>query len=438
MKVEKRLLARVEGTAELELIWKDGHIYDAKVRVASSRGIERVLEGRPFMDALAITPRVCGICGHAHLMACVKALEDAIGQVKLSQKAKLVRDITLMIEMVQNHIKWFYLFVMPDFIRLGEKLEEFEPFRGKKWKSAISIASEAVKIIAIFGGQWPHSSYAVPGGITSNFTNADLSKALSILDKVTDFFLEETVGMSMESFQSSKKFGYWEELKGDVKLFAELCAKYGLDKIGLSYGRFLTGGEVFPCISPGHFTGEKKLCSLNISKIKETDISPYSGAKVVRYNGLPYETGPLSRQFLSGNPFIKRLYKIYRDSYMVRVLSRLLEIWELIDATREKLLYLYALIKEPSYYTLHQKSERVTGEGIGIVEAARGTLIHNVRIEKGTVIKYDIITPSVWNLGPRCERYLGVAERAMIGLKNPIHAEMVLRSFDACSVCTTH
>ncbi|MGB9873528.1 MAG: nickel-dependent hydrogenase large subunit, partial [Hydrogenobacter sp.] len=148
MKIEKRLLSRVEGTAELELIWGNGYVQDVKIKIPSSRGIEKVLEGRPFMDALVITPRVCGICGHAHLMACVRALEDAVGNVKLTQKAKLVRDITLTVEMIQNHIKWFYLFVMPDFIRLGEKIEDFEPFKGKKWKKAINVSSNVVKVIA--------------------------------------------------------------------------------------------------------------------------------------------------------------------------------------------------------------------------------------------------------------------------------------------------
>jgi Ni,Fe-hydrogenase I large subunit len=438
VRIEKRLLSRVEGTAELELIWGNGYVEDVKIKIPSSRGIERVLEGRPFMDALVITPRVCGICGHAHLMACVRALEDAIGNVKLTQKAKLVRDITLTVEMIQNHIKWFYLFVMPDFIKLGEKIEDFEPFKGKKWKKAINVSSQVVKIIAIFGGQWPHSSYAVPGGITSNFTTSDISRALSIAESVAEFFLEDVVGMDEEGFRSFRSAGLWEELKGDIGLFVNLCIKHKLEKVGSSYGRLLTGGEVFPCITPGHFTGEKKLCSLNLSKIKEVGSPSYSSVKVVRYNGLPYETGPLSRQFLSNNPFIKKLYKAYKDSYMTRVMARLLEIWELLDAIREKLYGLYALIKEPSYYHPYQKVEKVSGEGLGMVEAARGTLIHRVHISKGIITKYHIITPSVWNLGPRCEKYLGVAEKAIIGLEHPLHAEMVLRSFDVCSVCTTH
>ncbi len=430
-------MSRVEGTAELELSWKNGQINDAKVRIPTSRGIERVLEGRPFMDALVITPRVCGICGHAHLMACVKAIEDAIGKVKLSRKAKLLRDITLLIEIIHNHIKWFYLFVMPDFLRLGEGLNGFEPFRGEKWKKALNVSSELLKIVALFGGQWPHSSYAVPGGITSNPTYSDVSKALLILDRVFLFFLEDMVGMGEDDFQSIRGAGLWEDVRGDLGIFIELCMKHRMEEFGISYNRFITGGEVFPFVSPGHFTGEKKLCFFNLSKVKECYESPYSAARAVRYGGLPYETGPLARQFLSGNPFIKRVHKSFKDSYVTRVISRVLEVWEMLVAVKDKLISIYTSVDEPSFYSSYRKPEDISGSGVGIVEAARGTLIHRVWIEKGAIVRYQIITPSVWNLGPRCERFLGVAEKAIVGLRNPVQAEMVLRSFDVCSVCTT-
>ncbi|MFN3814005.1 MAG: nickel-dependent hydrogenase large subunit [Aquificaceae bacterium] len=437
MRIERRLLSRVEGVAELELFWKNGQVNDAKVRIPTSRGIEKVLEGRPFMDALVITPRVCGICGHAHLMACVRAIEDVIGKVKLSRKSKLLRDVTLLMEIVNNHIKWFYLFVMPDFLRLGGGLSEFEPFSGEKWKKAINVSSELLKIVALFGGQWPHSSYAVPGGITSNPTHSDLSKALLILDRAFLFFLEDMVGMREDDFQNIRNAGLWEDIKGDLGVFIELSIKYRMEKVGMSYNRFITGGEIFPCVSQGHFTGEKKLCFFNLSKIKECHESSYSAAKAVRYGGLPYETGPLPRQFLSGNPFIRRMHKSFKDSYVTRVVSRVLEVWEMLVTVKDKLISLYTFIDEPSFYTSYKRIEGVSGSGVGIAEAARGTLIHRVWIEKGTIVRYRIITPSVWNLGPRCERFLGVAEKAMVGLENPVQAEMVLRSFDVCSVCTT-
>jgi len=77
MKIERKVLNRVEGDIELKLLWKSGKVEDAFLSAGGYRGFEKLLKGRPYMDALVIVPRVCGICGHAHLMAGVKAIEDA-------------------------------------------------------------------------------------------------------------------------------------------------------------------------------------------------------------------------------------------------------------------------------------------------------------------------------------------------------------------------
>ena len=113
MKVSKKLLTRLEGEAELKLFWQGEKIKDAYISVPNYRGFERILMGKPVMDALVINPRICGICGHAHLRATVEAIEDSLKragyEVTITEKARLFRDITLSLEIIQNHIKWFYL-----------------------------------------------------------------------------------------------------------------------------------------------------------------------------------------------------------------------------------------------------------------------------------------------------------------------------------------
>ncbi len=430
MRIEKRVLLRVEGNAQLELEWKDSVIVDAKIITLGSRRIEKVLEGRPLMDALVITPRVCGICGHAHLMASVEAMENVLGEIEIPKKARIVRELTLSLEKIQNHIKWFYLFLMPDFIRLGEKLPDFEPYRGSKWRKAVNISSEASKTIALFAGQWPHASYSVPGGITSNPDSYQVSLAFQIIEKIKEFFLREIVGMEEYEYEKLEKLGLWERLKGDIGTFIELTLEYGLDNNGKSYNRMLAFNNVLP------FPSEKKILPLEPSKIQIYPDSSYSETYVVRYKGLPYETGPLARMFFLNNQIVKRLFRNYSSSFISRVLARVLEIWKLLLEVEEHLNSLLPIIGEPSCLDLIDKVNNISGDGMGVVEAARGTLIHKMKVEKGKIVEYKIITPSMWNLGPRCKKFLGVAEKAMLGLDNPIYAEMVLKSFDACSVCT--
>jgi len=413
MKIEKVVLTRVEGEATLKLSWDKGIIKDAKVCFYSTRGIGKVLKDRPFMDALVINPRICGICGHAHLIATVKALEDALGVKEIPKKARITRQVTQITEMLQNHVKWFYLFVMPDFFKLKDNLSEFEPFKGKKWKKTVKLSSQIVKIIALFGGQWPHSSYSVPGGITSNFSEREVIKALNLVKEVRNSL----------------------EIKKDLELFLELCEEFRFLEIGRAYNRFLSGGGLAYCFKPSYKKGKGKVCKFNVKHVQELKPPEYSQVNPVRYKGLPYETGPLARELISKNQSVVRLYKEYGDSYAVRVAARLTEIEDLLNILEKLLKELLNVLEEPSCFWEDNKEK--SGEGFGVVEAARGTLIHKVVIEKGKIKDYRVITPSQWNLGPRCEKYLGVAEKAIIGLDSEIKAQMVLRSFDLCSVCTT-
>ncbi|RUM62344.1 MAG: Ni,Fe-hydrogenase large subunit, partial [Persephonella sp.] len=98
-KIKKTVLNRVEGEIELKLIWEDGKIKDAFVIAPNFRGFEFILEGKPPLDTLVITPRVCGICGHAHLIATTNVLEALYKEngynIEVSEKAKLIRNITL-------------------------------------------------------------------------------------------------------------------------------------------------------------------------------------------------------------------------------------------------------------------------------------------------------------------------------------------------------
>lgn len=79
----------------------------------------------------------------------------------------------------------------------------------------------------------------------------------------------------------------------------------------------------------------------------------------------------------------------------------------------------------------------INSEGVGIVEAARGSLIHKVKIKKGLIQSYDIITPTVWNLGNGSKKHPAIAQNAIIGVNDIKKADFIFKSFDICSVCTT-
>ena len=81
--------------------------------------------------------------------------------------------------------------------------------------------------------------------------------------------------------------------------------------------------------------------------------------------------------------------------------------------------------------------DKLHGEGIGVIEAPRGSLIHYVVAQQGVIESYDIITPTVWNLGNGDKENPSTAQKAIIGLNSFTKADFILKSFDVCSVCTT-
>jgi hydrogenase large subunit len=95
-------------------------------------------------------------------------------------------------------------------------------------------------------------------------------------------------------------------------------------------------------------------------------------------------------------------------------------------------------LSQPSYVKPALALKKLSSEGIGSVEAARGSLIHKVKIHEGIIQEYQIITPTQWNLSNGTKTNPATAQKAMQGLLDKKTATIVFKSFDVCSVCTTH
>lgn len=445
------LIERIEGEARLNSTWKNGVISDARIDFLNFRGFEYILEGKTPLDALVYTPRICGICGQAHLKATVDALENLyenIGEkLVVSQKAKILRQIGLNIEVIDSHIKWFYMFIMPDIVKLDTKdLSIYEPLRGKKWLQASKASSETIKALAIIAGQWPHSSYMIPGGVMSDPTQMDLINMQNYLQIALKFFEEEISGVNLENYLNFTKINDLERLDKDLRYFKNLSFKYNLQKVGKSYNRFITLGET-NLFKSGKI-GQKLVSKIDLSKISESvehtfllnnqnNDKKYTWSKSVSYNDNFFETGPLSRAIISNRKFIKEIHNNFDDSVFTRVMARIDELAFLINDTK-KLIFKIDISEQSYIKPKISLNEIENANAISVVEAARGSLYHNISIEKGKIKSYDVITPTVWNLGPENKKQKGVAQKAIIGSSSIEIAKIILRSFDVCSVCTTH
>jgi uptake hydrogenase large subunit len=446
MKITKEIIERIEGEATLELEWNAGVIDFAKIKFFNFRGMEKILEKRPLYDAIAITPRVCGICSHSHALASVLAIEscfkNAGDALILSQKAQDIREIILNAEKIHNHIKWYFFTIFSELQKLSNTPFEGNAFKDKVWFHAQKAITESLKMGAIFSGQWPHGSFAVPGGVTCDPLRADRIHAQNTLDGVIAFCEEFLYGMPLEEFLSFNSALQVMSSVRRLSLGIETMIALGFDRIGRSHDRFLALGESFLYEEPSKAL-KTTVLSADVKHVQESlehtffsdTQKGYTYSKSALYRKNYFEVGPLARMMIGKDALIRDFHRRFKDATLTRVVARMSECAHLLVRTRQLLLHVD--LQMPSLILPKANPHDLCGEGFGIIEAARGSLIHKVDVHYGHIRAYDIITPTVWNLGNGDKENPSVAQKAIIGLESVEKADFVFKSFDVCSVCTT-
>jgi Ni,Fe-hydrogenase I large subunit len=312
----------------------------------------------------------------------------------------------------------------------GKLLAEEPPVALK----ALYVTSQVNQLCALFSGQWPHSSYAIPGGVTCDPTHIEVMQALKILSEVEQFVAKEVLGCEVEKFELHLKSDSYRSLEGDFSKLLHQFERLNLLNAGKSHNRFLVLGDKSSTMLNGKiFAADENLVSEDSSHTFAHGGKTY--AKNALYNGEFYESGPLARALITERQGIVSLYHQYGDSALTRLSARVDEMVTLIGEVRT---HLSSLDLSQNSFIPPSAIESISGTGVGIIEAPRGSLIHRARIEKGKIVSYSIITPTQWNLGNGTASNLGIAQKAMIGAESIAKASLLFRTFDVCSVCTTH
>lgn len=478
---------RVEGDLEVTAELADGVVTDAWVSGTMYRGFEKILAGRGSRDGIVITPRVCGICTTSHLTAAVSALE-AIAGVVPPPAALRVRNLLLATEHVQSDMRHGILSFAADFTNpawrglalYDEAVRRFAPLSGETVLDAVRETRKVLDIVMIFGGQWPHSSYMVPGGIVSVPSATDISQSRLIITRYREWYERRILGCSLgrwSGVRSEEDLSSWLDecaphQNGVLGFFIRFCRAAGLDGIGKAHEAFLSfGGPEIPGagdrarLSPAGFADGTRVSPFSPELISEHvahswyvdydggrhpsagetrpwatghEGKKYSWAKAPRYDGRPAETGPLADMVMRGDPLVTSLAKLGSSAFL-RELARLVRPALLLPLMERTLA---ELSPEGPFY--QHVGEIPDGSGAGLVYAARGGLGHWVTIRDGRIESYQIITPTCWNASPRDSSGVrGPMEEALVGTSvrdqdNPVELGHVVRSFDACLVCTVH
>lgn len=489
-------LNRVEGDLEFQIELEGNRIVDCRCIGTLYRGFEQILVGRAPRDAAVITPRICGICGSAHLYCAVLALEQ-IWNVEVPANATRIRNLCLMSETLQSDLRQTFLFFTADFCHskyadqdlYSTILNAFEPFAGRIHLETLDRSRQVVEIVAILGGQWPHSSYMMPGGVTTPLTVRRILDCRSVLDKTIRWFEKSVLGGKLDKWlglQSAAEFWEWLEQdshqSGALGLFTRFSRAIGLHQIGfgtdhmLSYGSYCDPDHWGPNVEPRHllkagfYNGDSKQVSpfdqAAVSEhVRYSWFQPYTGglhpfhgetkpdydnsgdrytwSKAPRYQDRVVQTGPLADLMIDGDPLIRSLHEAEGGNTWLRQFARLRRASQSLSLMTQTLDELARHVNEPTFRAF-PKDKETDGEGFGLVTAARGALGHWVRLRDGQVDHYQIVTPTAWNASPKDSQGLhGHWESSLLGLsldnpEDPVEVGHIVRSHDPCLVCTVH
>lgn len=478
-------LNRVEGDLDVRLQCEGGIVTDAFSRGTLYRGFEEMMVGRAALDGLVLTPRVCGICSTSHLRAAAEALESVIG-CRPPANALRVRNATLMAEIVQSDLRQSLLMFCGDFTRpsyagsplYDEAVRRFRPFEGTSVQEAARATREVLDLVTILGGQWPHSSFMVPGGVTTLPSTPDLRRCAFYVEQSIRWYERQVLGCTLERWaQVDSRAGLeaWLDESpahrdGDLGFFLRFATAHGLDRLGagtgnhLSYGSLpVPGGEglhvpagvvldgAAAAFDPGEIA-EAVDCSwfrdqpepLHPSRGSTVPAVPvdgdprYSWAKAPRYAGRACETGPLSERIVAGDPLFTDLAGP-RGNVLARQLARMVRAADHLPTLRD---WLMAIDRRERF---HSPCDTPTdGSGFGLLQAPRGGLGHWLTLRDQRIERYQIVCPTTWNASPRDGAGArGPLEEALVGTPmgdpdDPVQVEHVVRSFDPCLVCTVH
>ena len=440
-------ISRIEGHGLITIILEDdGSVSDARFHVTQFRGFEKLCEGRPFYEMPSITERICGICPVSHSLASSKAC-DAILGVHPPETGVMLRRLLNCAEFIQSHALSFFYLSSPDLL-LGMDSDPAKRNIIGVIEAYPEIARDGIRlrkigqqIIELISGKRIHSAWVVPGGVNAPLSAEHRETMLQMIPEALDI-ITRTLTMFKKSL---------EKYRDEIQTFANFPTLFMgmVDKEGnLEH----VAGRLRIIDAKGHIVADDIDPAEYQEYIGEA-VEPWSYLKSPYFKpmGYPegmYRVGPAARLNVCngcGTSLADQEWAEFKSLERGPVMSsffnhyaRLIEILFCIE-TLQKLLDNPAILS-PRIRAFAQPNFL---EGIGCVEAPRGTLIHHYRVdENGLMTWANLIVATGHNNLAMSRGVLQVAKRFITGTEVSEGAlnrvEAVIRAFDPCLSCSTH
>lgn len=452
-------ITRLEGHGKIEIFLDDaGDVERAFFQVPELRGFERFCVGRPAEEMPRITPRICGVCPTAHHMASAKTLDD-LWKVEPPRAAKLLRELMYSAFMVEDHYIHFFFLGGPDFV-VGPGAPAAERnILGVIAKVGLEIAGQVIKvrkecrhIIRTLGGKVIHPVSGLPGGVSRGMSEEERSEFLEIARSTVEFaqfalqIFDDVVLKNPEyvdiivSDAFSHKTHYMGLVDADNKpnFYDGKVRVVGPE--GTEIAKFAPRGYVNHIrehVEPWSYITFPYLKDVGWKGFVDgADSGVYRVAPLARLNAADGMATPLAQQahdqmyeILGGKPVHATL-----ATHWARLIEALYAAERMVE-----------LLSDPEITGDHIRNvpTEIPEEGVGIVEAPRGTLIHHYETdEKGILTGVSLIVATNHNAAPIAMSVEKAAKGLIVGgevsdaLLNMV--EMAFRAYDPCHACATH
>jgi NAD-reducing hydrogenase large subunit len=441
-------VTRVEGHGKVTILLDDDNrVHQVRMHISEFRGFEKFVQGRPYWEMPVLVQRLCGICPVSHHLAASKAMDMIAGARELTPTAEKLRRLMHLGQVLQSHALHFFHLASPDLLfgfdseAARRNIVGIAAAYPDLARRGVFLRKFGQEVIRLTAGKRVHGTGAIPGGVNKNLSAGERNTLLKDIPQVLDACRDamatvKKIYLGNPDFHNG--FGFFRSsTMGLVAPDGALELYHG----GLR-AKDADGGMIFDHVD---------YC--DYGEYIHEEVKPWSYMKFPFFacQGTAegwYKVGPLARVNNCDaipTPLAEAERREFRDFGGGRPVhaplayhwARMIEMLYCAEGIRD-LLHDGDLLKDD----LVVKGEKAL-EGIGVIEAPRGTLFHHYRInEDDQIIMANLIVSTTSNNHAMNEAIRQVAKRYLDGrqltegLLN--HIEVAIRAFDPCLSCATH
>jgi NAD-reducing hydrogenase large subunit len=456
-KVTIEPVTRVEGHGKVTIHLNDrNEVVQSRLHIVEFRGFERFVQGRPYWEAPVLVQRLCGICPVSHHLAAAKALDVIVGAGTgegLTPSAEKMRRLMHYGQFFQSHSLHFFHLAAPDLLFGVDSDPTTRNVIGiiqenkELAKQAVLMRKFGQEIIEITAGKKIHGISAVPGGIHKCLTEEDRN---TFLMGPAPMNVDQMITWSNASIELFKN--YYKEHKDFIDTFAAFPSNY-LSLVRADGALDLYHG-VLKAVDPNGATIFDQIDYQNYLDYIDEEVRSWTYMKFPYLKSLGkekgwYTVGPLARlhtaEFIP-TPLAQKAFEEYKaatdgkphNNSMHMHWARLIELMHAAEMI--KILLADDDIVKDDLVTKGSKQH----EGIGLIEAPRGTLFHHYRIDDNDLIEMANLIVSTTNnnqpmneaVGQVARKYVNGQREISEGMLNAV--EVAIRAYDPCLSCATH